>query len=269
MALVVRAGLWNAENHLPARLLLGTIARVESPDSWIDPWHFELSNRKPNNENDFYPFKRLDENFDLEGRKNILKIDKNFRTRMNKNIQESYYNDFIHDSTWTVSDQLNSFHNIRSTIKNFQKNYEFLKLSDNLDDKFMTDFNPCLFIINNTLIPINNRNQMLEDFKKIIPNIDSQKLISTYANERFLYQSYLQLISEYPEIDQYQAKHSRNIYKIDFLDDGSIKLVATNLSDLNVKNDNYIQKYKSFGIRATIVFSPNNLPIMKYSHFLK
>ena len=47
-----QGGLRNAENLLsPAWLLLGTIARVESPDSWIDPRHFELSNRK--NENIF------------------------------------------------------------------------------------------------------------------------------------------------------------------------------------------------------------------------
>lgn len=225
---------------------------------------------KPKNENDFYPFKRLDENFDLEGRKDILKTDQSFKTRMNKSIQEAYYSDFISNNQWIVSDQLNSFHNIRFTLKNFQKNYESLKLSNNLDRKFMADSNPFFFIINNDFIPINNRQKMLENFKKIIPNVESQKLISTYANQKFLYQSYLQLISEHPEIDQYQVKNSRNIYKVNFLNDGSIKLVATNLSDLDANNDNnYVQKYRSFGIRATIIFPPNNSPIMKYSHFVK
>nr|WP_226989523.1 hypothetical protein [Buchnera aphidicola] len=188
---------------------------------------------------------------------------------MNKNIQESYSNDFKSDGTWTVADQLNSFHNIRSTIEQFEKNYQSLKSSNNLDKTFMADFNPFLFIINNNLITINDRNKMLEEFKKIIPNIESQKLISTYANQKFLQQSYLQLVSEHPEINQYNMKHSRNIYKIDFLDDGSIKLIATNLSDLDINNNNYIQKYKSFGIRATIILPPDNLPIMKYSYFLK
>ncbi|AEO08913.1 hypothetical protein BAKON_592 [Buchnera aphidicola str. Ak (Acyrthosiphon kondoi)] len=224
---------------------------------------------KIHNEDDFYPFKKFDENFDLEGRKSILKMDSNFRKRMNKNIQESYSNDFKSDGTWTVADQLNSFHNIRSTIEQFEKNYQSLKSSNNLDKTFMADFNPFLFIINNNLITINDRNKMLEEFKKIIPNIESQKLISTYANQKFLQQSYLQLVSEHPEINQYNMKHSRNIYKIDFLDDGSIKLIATNLSDLDINNNNYIQKYKSFGIRATIILPPDNLPIMKYSYFLK
>jgi len=188
---------------------------------------------------------------------------------MNKNLEESYYNDFLINAEWKVSDQLNSFHNIRSTIKNFQENYEYLKYSNQLDKSFMNDSNIFLFIVNNSWIPINDRKKMIESFKQIIPNVDSQKLISAYANQKFLHQSYLQLISEHPEIDQYKIKKSRNIYKINFLDDGSIKLVATNFSDLDINNDNYTQKYKSFGIRATIVFPPNSSPIMKYSHFTK
>jgi len=225
--------------------------------------------KKPKNEDEFYPFVRFDENFDLEGRKNISKMDQNFKNRINKYLEESYYNDFISNGEWKVSDQLNSFHNIRSTIKIFQENYQYLKTSNQLDKSFMNDSNASLFIINNSWIPINDRKKMIESFKQIIPNPESQKLISTYANQKFLHQSYLQLISEHPEIDQYKTKNSRNIYRINFLDDGSIKLVATNFSDLDINNDNYVQKYKSFGIRATIVFPPNNAPIMKYSHFIK
>ncbi|WP_261979584.1 hypothetical protein [Buchnera aphidicola] len=224
---------------------------------------------KPDYQNSFYPFLRIDENFDLEGRKNIYQSDKNFKKRMHKSIEESYYNDFVNDSSWQVSDQLNSLDNIGATIKYFQNNYENSKFSNELDKSFMTDFYRSLFIIDEKLIFSNNKNQMIEDFKKIIPDIESQKLISTYANQKFLHQSYLQLISENPEIHQYQVKNSRNIYKINHLNDGSIKLVATNLSDLNVKNKNYIQKYKNFGIRATIIIPPNSLPIMKYSHFIK
>jgi hypothetical protein len=224
---------------------------------------------KPNDSNNFYPFVRIDENFDLQGRKNIYQSDSDFKKRMNKSIEESYYNNFINDSSWKVSDQLNSLDNIRFTVNYFQQNYENSKFSNELEKTFMTDSYPALFIINDKLIFSNNKNQMIEDFKKIIPDIQSQKLISTYANQKILHQSYLQFISEHPEINQYQIKNSRNIYKINNLDDGSIKLVATNLSDLDVKNRNDIQKYKSFGIRATVVIPPNSLPIMKYSHFLK
>ncbi len=223
---------------------------------------------KPNNQDKFYPFTRLDEDFDLQGRKNILKMDKNFKERMNKNIQESYYKNFISDSLWKVSDQLNSSKNIQFTINNFQKSYENIKFSNELDKKFMADFNPSLFIVNDNLIFADDQKKMIQDFKKIIPNLTFQKLVSTYANQKFLYQSYRQLISENPEINQYQIKNSRNIYKIDTLNDGSIKLIATNLSDLDIKDENNIQKYKSFGIRATIILSPNNFPIMKYSHFI-
>ena len=44
VALVGSAGLRNTEKHLPpAWLLLGTIARVESPDSWIEPLHITIA----------------------------------------------------------------------------------------------------------------------------------------------------------------------------------------------------------------------------------
>ncbi|CAL4326634.1 Putative uncharacterized protein Yba3 [Buchnera aphidicola (Brachycaudus tragopogonis)] len=221
------------------------------------------------NKNNFYSTTRFDENFDLEGRKNILKIDKTFKERMNKSVQESYYNNFVNHDLWQVSDQLNSLENISFTIKNFQKHYENLKLSNELDNQFMNDSHPFLFIINDNFINLNNRTQMIQDFQKIIPESNFQKLISTYANQKFLYQSYLQLVSENPEINEYQIKNSRNIYKIDQLDDGSIKLVATNLSDLDIKNNNNIAKYKSFGIRATVVIPLKDAPVMKYSHFLK
>ncbi|QCI20744.1 hypothetical protein D9V67_03005 [Buchnera aphidicola (Brachycaudus cardui)] len=188
---------------------------------------------------------------------------------MNKSVQESYYNDFVNHDLWQVSDQSNSLENIKFTIKNFQNNYENLKSSNELDNQFMNDSYQSLFIVNENIITLNDRRKMIQDFKKIIPEVELQKLISTYANQKFLYQSYLQLISETPEINEYQIKNSRNIYKIDKLDDGSIKLVATNLSDLDIKNNNNISKYKSFGIRATIVIPPNDLPIMKYSHFIK
>lgn len=225
---------------------------------------------KKNNQDSFYNSMRLDENFDLEGRKNISQTDNNFRERMNKSVQQSYYEDFAFDnSSWKVSDQLNSLKNITNTIKHFQEYYENSKFSQDLDKKFMNDLNSSLFIVNKNLIFSSNREKMIQDFKKIIPDINSQKLIATYANQKFLYRSYLQLISEHPEIDQYQIKNSKNIYKIDNLNDGGIKLVATNLSDLNIKNQNYIKKYKSLGVRATIIIYPNALPIIKYSHFIK
>lgn len=185
---------------------------------------------------------------------------------MNKNVQESYYNNFsLNNISWKVSNQSNSLKN----IKNFQKDNKAYKSFQGIDERFMNDSKSSLFIINNNIIFSNNREKMLQDFKSIIPNINAQELISIYANQKFIYQSYLHLIAEHPEINEYQIKNSRNIYKIDVLEDGVIKLVATNLSDLETKNRNCIKKYNSFGVRATVIIYPNNPPIVKYSHFTK
>ncbi|QCI16268.1 hypothetical protein D9V59_02930 [Buchnera aphidicola (Artemisaphis artemisicola)] len=205
----------------------------------------------------------------MKGRKNIYQVDSDFKKRMNKNIEKSYYNHFIENNSWTVSDQLKSLSNIESTINHFQQNYDNLKFSSELDESFMTDSNPSLFIIDGTVIVANDKETMMKSFTKITPDIQTQKLISTYANQNFLHQSYVQLVSEHPEIQQYQIKNSRNLYIVDTFVDGSIKLVATNLSDLKTDDNNPTQKYKSFGTRATIVLSPYNLPTLKYSHFVK
>ncbi|QCI24115.1 hypothetical protein D9V74_02775 [Buchnera aphidicola (Macrosiphoniella sanborni)] len=205
----------------------------------------------------------------MEGRKQILNMDKNFKRRMDSNIEKSYYKDFISENEWQVSSQLNSLNNINFTIKKFQEKYEYLKLSDKLEESFMVDSDPFLFIINDHIIPIDTHKKMIESFEKIIPNVEVRRLISTYANKKFLRQSYLQFFSEHPEISEYQLKNIKSTYKINYLNDGSIKLVATHISDLDIKNSNTIKQYKSYGIRATIIFTANNLPIMKYSYFLK
>lgn len=224
---------------------------------------------KRNHKYGFYGLERFHEHFDLPKIKNISSISNNSIKKTYKNTQQSYSDDVVNHNPWHVSDRLNSYENIIFTIKSFDAIYERLKLSDSLNEKFMTDVNPSLFIINDHIMSLKNKSEMIKDFKEMIPNIAFQKLLSIYANQEFLYQSYLQFGSEHQDMSKYRIKHSQNIYKINTLDDGSIKLVATNLSDLDIKNENDIQKYKSFGIRATVIFPRNDVPLIKYSHFLK
>ncbi|WP_425619654.1 hypothetical protein [Buchnera aphidicola] len=246
-----------------------------------NPTHFQYQSSFPDlantiitkssnkNINDYYPLDRFDENFDLEKRKKILQKDSNFKNRMNESIQKSYYNDFFHEYKWKVSDQLHSLHNILFTIQKFQEKYAYLKLSHKLEESFMIDAHPFIIMINDHIIPIDSYKKMMQDFKNIIPNIDNQILISTYANEKFLRQAYLQFVSEHPEINQYKFSNSKNTYNIHYLNDGSIKLVATHVADLDVQNNQPIKtKYKSCGVRATIIITPNHEPIMKYSYFI-
>lgn len=221
------------------------------------------------NQDNYYPFDRFDQTFDAEKRKEILKIDSDFKNRMKTSIQKSYYHDFFNEYKWTVLNEFNTLQNIDLIIQKFQEKYEYLKLSNKLEDSFMMDSNPFLIMIDNHLIPIDSRKKMIEDFKNIVPNIEHQILISTYANKKFLREAYLEFMSKYPEMNQYKLINSQHTYKIYHLNDGAIKLVATHRSDLENQNNYSTQKqHKSFGIRATIVFPPNHEPIMKYSHFL-
>jgi hypothetical protein len=215
---------------------------------------------------------RIDDNVNLHSNNHIIPKNKNFQSSTQKKIEKSYYENFlVKNGSWTVSTQLNSSKNIKNAINIFTEKYQDEKSKETLDENFMNDYYSSLFVINNHLIFSADKQSMMADFKRIIPNADQQKLISLYANPNIIHQAYLQLIAEHSEITQYQVNNSRSIYKVDVLDDGGIKLIATNLSDLENNNisDNDINNYHSFGIRATVLIYPNALPIIKYSHFIK
>lgn len=218
--------------------------------------------------NKWYP-SNLDENFDIEVREGVLKVNQKFKDKMNRSIEKSHYNYFTSNNNWKVSNKTDlSSENIFSTVTHFQKIYEKLKSSQELYKDFMRDFNSSLFVIDGNLIYSTNKEDMIEKFKKIVPNKRDQKLISAYAHPQILGQSYLQLLSEYPELDQYQIINSRNIYTITHIDDNQIKLVATNLSNISPENENSDYSYHSFGVRTSIILSFENEPIIKYSHFI-
>ena len=227
----------------------------------------DLQVMNPKKENTWYPF--IDENFDTEEKKGTFKVNQKFKDRMNRSIEKSHYNYFTNNDIWTVSNTSNSSSkNVFSTISNFQKLYENLRFSKELNKDFMTDFNSSLFVIDGNVVFSTNKQEMMDKFKKFVPNIMDQKLISAYAHPKVLGQSYFQLISEHPELNQYQIVKSRNFYKITHIDNNQIKLVATNLSDLRSTDENIVRPYHSFGVRTSIILSDKDLPIIKYSNFV-
>ncbi|AYN24916.1 hypothetical protein D8S97_00795 [Buchnera aphidicola (Rhopalosiphum maidis)] len=207
----------------------------------------------------------------MEVREGALKVNQKFKDRMNRTIEKSHYKYFTDNNVWTVSDRLDvSPENFFSTIAHFQKIYEKLKSSSQeLNKDFMTDFNSSLFVVDGNLIYSTNKEDMIEKFKKIVPNVTDQKLISAYAHPKILSQSYFQLLSKHPELNEYQIINSRNVYTITHIDNNQIKLVATNLSNLRAKDENSVQPYYSFGIRTSIIISSKNAPAMKFSHFVR
>jgi hypothetical protein len=224
---------------------------------------------KKENLNQWYP-SNLDENFDIEVREGTLRVDKKFRDRMNKAIEKSHYKYFTDNNIWKFSDKFDlSPANVFSMIRGFQKIYEKLKSSsEELNKDFMKDFHSAIFVIDGHLIPSTNKEDMIEKFKKIVPNITDQQLISAYAHPKILSQSYLHLLSEHPEINKYQTVNSRNVYTITHIDNNQIKLVVTHVSNLRAKDKNSIQPNYSFKIRTSIILSAANSPRVKFSKFV-
>ncbi|WP_367681960.1 hypothetical protein [Buchnera aphidicola] len=230
----------------------------------------EVIEPKKDNTNTWYP-SNLDENFDIEVQEGVLKVNQKFKDRMNRSIEKSNYNYFMdNNSHWTVSDTSDRpSGKILSAIRDFQKVYEELQSSQELNKEFMSDFNSSLFIVDGNWIHSTKKEEMIETFKKLVPNVADQKLISTYAHPKILMQSYTELLDEHPELNQYQIINSRNSYMITHISNNRIKLVTTNLSDVCSKDDHSMQKTHSFGVRTSVILSSNNSPIMQYSYFFE
>ncbi|AWH90244.1 hypothetical protein DD681_00130 [Buchnera aphidicola (Melanaphis sacchari)] len=209
-----------------------------------------LASNKIDNSNQSY-LSSLNEQFDLENKNNIInrylinKIDNNFKkSSIPIDIPEK----------------------IKEKIKLF---FEKSKPVNEINQDFMEDFHSSLFIVDGNLIYSTNKEDMIREFKKIVPNIEDRKFISTYARPKLLNKSYFELISEHPELNEYRITNSRNIYEINHLKDGTLQLIVTNLSDISPTDDNSIKRYCAFGVRASAILSPeSNSPIMEYSHFL-
>lgn len=229
----------------------------------------EVIRPKKDNINTGYPYD-LDEKFNIEVQEGVLQINHELKDRSNKIFEKSNYNHFINnnDNQWTVSNASNvSSDKISSKIIDFQKLYEELQSSQELNEEFMSDFDSSLFIVDGNWIHSTKKEEMIEKFKKLVPNVSDQKLISAYAHPKILMQSYTDLLNEHPELNQYQIIDSKNSYMITHIGDDRIKLVTTNLSDVCSKNDYPLEKTHCFGVRTSVILSSKNLPTMQYSYF--
>ena len=108
---------------------------------------------------------------------------------------------------------------------------------------------------------------MLKDFKRLIPNDIEQKFISQYANPVLLRRSYLKLIAEHPELNNYRITRANNFYEITHLEDGTIRIISTNISNFDYIDANDVTQHHSYGLKTTVIFSYKKAPIIQYSYF--
>lgn len=211
----------------------------------------------------------LDENFNLYVRTKNLQLNQKFKDKMNRSIEKSHYNYFANNKNiWTVFEAPTAPKADGTTISSYQDVYEKLEIPEHLNKYFMIDFSSAVFFIDGHLIASSTKEEMIKSFKQLITNDIEQKFISQYANPKLLKESYLKLIAEHPELENARILRAKNYYDITHLEDGNIKIIATNMSDFNSIDRNGIIKSHSFGVKTSVIFSYTQAPIIKHSYFV-
>lgn len=189
---------------------------------------------------------------------------------MNRSIEKDHYKNFANTkNTWTVFDSSSSSQKSNNTISTYKDMYENLEIPEELDKYFMIDFNSAVFFVDGHLISSSTKEEMIKSFKKLITNDIEQKFISQYANPLLLKQAYLKLIDKHPEINNSHIVHAKNFYEITHLDDGTIRIISTNLSDFYTIDANDVTHQHVYGVKTSVIFSYTKATIIKHSYFVR
>ncbi|ALD15504.1 hypothetical protein IX46_03015 [Buchnera aphidicola (Aphis glycines)] len=211
----------------------------------------------------------LDENFNTIVQQKNLNINQSLTDAINRSIKQAHDNHVEKDQhTWTVFKEPPLRPQSNNTVSYYKDIPKDLEIPKDFNEYFMIDFNSAVFLIDGHLISSSTKEGMIESFKKLITNDIEQKFISQYANPTLLKPSYLKLISENPALDGSHIVRANNYYEITHLEDGTIRIVATNLSDFYFVNANDVTEHHSFGVKATVIFSYSDAPIIKNSYFI-
>ncbi|UPT14375.1 hypothetical protein [Buchnera aphidicola] len=211
----------------------------------------------------------LDEDFNIIVQQRSLKVNQSFKDKMNRSIEKAHYNYFDKDKhPWTVFKEPPSYPQSNNTVSYYKDMYKDLEVPKELHEYFMIDFDSAVFLIDGHLISSSTKEEMIKSFKKLITNDIEQKFISQYANPTLLKPSYLKLIAENPALNGSHIVRANNFYEITHLEDGTIRIVATNLSDFYSVNANDVTEHHSFGVKTTVIFSYSDAPIIKHSYFV-
>ena len=177
-------------------------------------------------------------------------------------------NDNITNMTWTPLDTLNSSDEIEYYINAYQNNFNALQDTEQLDKKFMNSISDASFTINGNKIFKTSVLDFLHEFKKMVPDLESRQLLSSYAHSDIFKEPFDDLLEHNPNL--YNCKQINPVveYDIEKLDIGEFKVNATHVAELQSKDNYYYQPYKSIGVQVSLVLAIDKKPEVYYSSFL-
>ncbi|ANF17277.1 hypothetical protein XW81_02720 [Buchnera aphidicola (Schlechtendalia chinensis)] len=172
---------------------------------------------------------------------------------------------------WYTLKNINDNNSSIFSGKKFQNNFNELKKTLKLDNDFLSEGEDSVLQVNGQPISKHSPATMLNDFKYVLPNLESRQLISSYSHQDLFSRPYLELFSERPELADLKLKDIKVSYVADELDDNQIQLVATSKARLD-SNTSYKADGNtyddSFGIQASMILSKDKVPNIEYVYFL-
>lgn len=171
---------------------------------------------------------------------------------------------------WKGLDKINGPNPVVSAAKKFQNHFLALRNTKRLDSSFLFEGEHSILQINGQNVSKYSPAAMLDDFKEIIPDLESRQLISSFANQGILSQPYVELFAEHPELVNFKPKDSKFFYVVHEVEPGKFEFTATSQADLEVAYETPDHnKYNAFGVQASMVLSKEQAPKITYSYYLR
>lgn len=153
--------------------------------------------------------------------------------------------------------------------KKLYERYESLKGTSSLVPGFMNDYQDVDLKVSHYLVPNETREKLFEKFKKLLPDLETRQMVSTYANQRILEPAYLKLTSFAPGLFRYPPKNISFSYEVEPTHHGFLRLIVTNKTKLHIVNSNNEDKDLTLGVRASVMLSKHRIPCIKFLYYLQ
>ncbi|WP_343192151.1 hypothetical protein [Buchnera aphidicola] len=156
-------------------------------------------------------------------------------------------------------------------VKQFQNKYYDLNNTNKLGKNFIHTGEHSLITINGHKLSQFSPLTIFHEFKKIIPNLQSRQLISSYITPTIFSKFYYDLYNKYPSMYRYMQKNPVISYEIQELNNGKFYITATHIANLELNNKDFpVQNpHNVVGMKVHLLISKDQDPKVAYLSFLK
>ncbi|CAL4043966.1 Putative uncharacterized protein Yba3 [Buchnera aphidicola (Tetraneura ulmi)] len=225
-------------------------------------------NKSINNVPTSYSFSKYHNDKDLTDVQNYF-LDKNSSFNTENGYLPSFSFGNPGEISWKGLRSINVSKDNLDYSKKLYERYQDLKGTSSLVPGFMSDYQDVDLKVSHYLVPNNTREELFEKFKKLLPDLETRQLVSTYANQKILEPAYLKLTNFAPGLFRYPPKNISFSYEVEPTHHGFLRLTVTNTTKLHIINSNNEDKDLTLGVRASVMLNKNRVPYIKFLYYLQ